>query len=789
MAGGDSKLNSPGEQGDNSGFPSGFFPLVWEEFSTLNTKPPRPAIARGEAFWMDGFIPFGPSNMRTLPGTGGNLTSFAAGVVVWFQFFNIFDTQYIVVLTTNGSLTQVDANTGMQTTIGNAGTILNPSTTIGFSQWGSQYLILAAAQENGYWLWDGTNLFTAGSFGPLVSVDNGGSNYTSNPTFTVQADTGFVSTGAFTAILENGSVQQVLVTNPGSGFTVDSIVAVTVQGGGSDNQAIADPINQAPQQTQGGVSQVIINNPGTGYTGRAFAIFTGGGGSGASASLAIQNGSITAVAIINAGQGYTSPPTIVVGDPGIPGTPAIPGGTGFSGFCNVNFGQITGITIHDGGSGYVSVPIVKIDGDGTGAIAIAQIAGGSVTNVLMQNMGHGYTRAVASFTGGNNAANITVQLMPFGVSGTTVETYQQRVWVANGAATSDTPPKNRVLYSAPQSPVDFGDGGGGFQQFDSFIRVGIHSLKQANGFLYLIADSSMNYLSNVQTASSSSSTTVATPITTFSNQNVDPQFGSPWQSSVQVFSRQIVMANTIGIFVSNGGAVEKISTPLDGFYASGPIFGQTADFSSAVASIFNIPVYMLLLPVIDTFTGVLVNKLLMWDGRRLFTTQQERNLAYIATRDLNSVLTAWGTDGTNIFELFAGPSTAFTKVAQSKLFSDPGYFMTKTSRSLSGMAQSFTLDEPITITIDNEFADGTGNAVVSVVPSPNGTWTNNGGTSGSWVNNSAQPGFFGGPGLTVFGPYPVGQSGRLTGFTIQTNASDLTMMSVMLSEQNYASNV
>jgi len=788
MAGGGSGLNSPGEQGDNSGFPTGFFPLVWEEFSTLNTKPPRPAIARGEAFWMDGFMPLGPGNMRTLPGSGGPLTIFNNGIV-WFQFFNIFDTEYVVVLTSDGELTQVNADTGVQVQMAVPGTILSPSTTIGFSQWGSQYLILAAAQENGYWLWDSTNLFTAGSFSPVVTVDNGGSNYTSSPTFTVQADTGFVSTGAFTAVIENGSVQQVLVTDPGAGFTVDSIVAVTVQGGGSDNQAIADPIDQTAQQTQGGVSEIIINNPGNGYTGRAFAVFTGGGGSGASASLAIQNGTITAVAIINAGQGYTSPPTIVVSDPGIPGSPSIPGGTGFSAFCNVNFGQITGITIHDGGSGYVSVPIVKIDGDGTGAVAIAQISAGSVTNVIMQNLGHGYTRAVASFTGGNNAANVTALLMPFGVSGTTVETYQGRVWVGNGASSSDTPPKNRVLFSAPQSPVDFGDGGGGFLSFDSFLRVGYHSLKQANGFLYLIGDSSMNYISNVQTSSSSSSTTVASAITTFSNQNVDPQFGSPWQSSVQVFSRQIVMANTIGIYVSNGGAVEKLSTPLDGFYQTGPIFGNTADFSSAVATIFGIPVYMLLLPVVDQFSGVLINKLLMWDGKHLFTSQQDRNMTYIATRDLNSVLTAWGTDGTNIFQLFAQPTTGFGKVAQSKLFSDPGYFMTKTSRSLSGMVQSYVLDDPITITIDNEFADGTDNAVVSVVPSPNGAWTNNGGASGSWVNNSAQPGFFGGPGLTVFGPYPVGQSGRLTGFSIITDASDLAMMSVMLSEQNYAPNV
>ena len=90
---------------------------------------------------------------------------------------------------------------------------------------------------------------------------------------------------------------------------------------------------------------------------------------------------------------------------------------------------------------------------------------------------------------------------------------------------------------------------------------------------------------------------------------------------------------------------------------------------------------MLLLPVFDQFMGTVVNKLLMYDGKRLFTSQQDRNMTYIATQEINSVLRAWGTDGTNFFELFQMPSTAFTKVIQSKLWATPGYYVTKTSRT------------------------------------------------------------------------------------------------------------
>jgi len=51
---------------------------------------------------------------------------------------------------------------------------------------------------------------------------------------------------------------------------------------------------------------------------------------------------------------------------------------------------------------------------------------------------------------------------------------------------------------------------------DSFLRVGFTQLKQTTEFLYLIADSSVELYSGVQTSGVS-------PITTFTNQNADPK--------------------------------------------------------------------------------------------------------------------------------------------------------------------------------------------------------------------------------------------------------------------------
>lgn len=781
-------ISLPGKPADTPGLPENFHPINFEKFETLNTKPSRPAIGAGEMFWCDGWFPIGPSNLRILPGIGPDIYTAPAGMtIVWFAFGNVGDVPYATVLLSDGSMIAVNLNTNATSTIMPAGTIASPSTVQGFTQFGSEELVFAKDQTNGYWLWDANNLFTAGGVGPEVSIANAGKNYTSLPTISFQT-TGSGTSATFVAEISNGAVTKITTTNPGTGFGVDDFINLYISGGGTDDSAIATPTVSV---NTGGVQEVVIVDGGHGYTSRTRVIFSAAPGSGASGAVSITNGAITAIAIINPGTGYAVPPTVSIDDPGIPGSPSIPGGSGGVAVCTVAFGQITSIGVNYGGTGYRAPPIVSIIGDGTGATAVAQMESGVVTAIIMQTYGQGYSKALVHFSGGNDGAEATTFLMPYGISGTASEVYQGRVWITNGGATASFPPRGRTIFSSAESAVDFGDNGGAFVSTDSFLRVGYHWLKQTNGFLYLGGDSSINYISGVQTSAPATTGGAASvPVTTFSNVNVDPQLGSPWPSSVQVFSRNIVFANTIGAFVSYGGAVSKASLPLDGFYFTGPIYSATANFSSAVANIFGIPVYMLLLPTIDQLTGQTVNKLLMWDGKKWFTSQQDRPLTYISTYEINSALTAWGTDGTHLFQLFAQPSTGFTKRVQSKLYADPAYWLTKTARSLTLVAQSYALDNPLTVFIDNENALGSGNAEITVTPSAGLlTWTNNVGQPIVWTNNANQPIVWGAPGLAVMGPYPVGQSGRMIGLTIETDASDLSLLSVMLSEQVYTANV
>lgn len=678
--------------------------------------------------------------------------------VVWFAFGNIANTTYCIILMSDGSLTVVNTGTAIGAQVMPPGTILNPSSIMGFAQWGSQYFLFAKDQTNGYWIYDGTNLYGSGTVGPIATLTDDGTAYTSTPTITVYGGSGTGVTA--TATLDNQSVSQVMITNPGTGFAIGDTAGMQFSGGGAGTTALATPAIE-----QGAVTGIQITNGGSGFQNIPGLVIDpppAGGHQAFAHVTEITGGVITGIAMDAFGFGYTTPPNVTTagGDP-LPGslTPIMVG-------VLVN-GSINTATVTDPGSQYFEAPQVLIFGDGEGAEATATVANGQVTGVSFTAGGSGYTKATIVLAGGNNGASGFITIMPFGVSGTAVETYGSRVWISNGAAVAQFPPPGRVIFSAAGTPVDFGDGGGAFLSNDSFLKVGYYALRQSNGFLYLIGDSSLNYVSGV--------TTSGTPaITTFNNQNVDPQLGSPWPNSVQVFSRNIVFANHLGIFVSYGGAVTKVSAPLDGFYTSVPETLGVIQPSGAVAEIFGIQVYMLLLPVIDQYTGQQVNKLLMWDGKLWWTSQQDVALTFVTTREFDSRLTAWGTDGNGIYPLFTTPSSAFQKVVRSKLWSNPSYINRKTIMQVHGIVyQDSTDTEAVTLFVDNESQSGSPNNGLTL--GVGGLiWTNNLGNPIVWNLSWSSPG------LSVFGPQAIGQVGRTVGLTLATYDPNLTIVSITL---------
>ena len=436
------------------------------------------------------------------------------------------------------------------------------------------------------------------------------------------------------------------------------------------------------------------------------------------------------------------------------------------------------VTVTNGGSGYSPTPTVTVSGgSGSGVVLQATVQGGIITTIAVLNPGSGYltgesvTVNISDPTGTSAAASMS--LMPFGVQGTAIEVYTSHVWIAQ-PSTPSVPAS--ITFSAPGDPGNFATsaGGGNFPLTDSFTRVNCVRLLQNNGFLWLICDSSISYISNVVTSGSGPITT------TFTNQNANPEVGTPWPTAVEVWGQYLVLANPFGVHVSTGGAIDKISEMLDGIYNTVPGFAGFSP-SSAKAIIFGKKTWMALVPVIDQVSGQQVNKLLMWAGKGWFTSQQDKNLIYIASQEINSVQTAYGTDGADIFPLFAQPSINFTKTVQSKLFAEPsGYLNTKTTSRLWGLAQYYSpLAPDLTISIDNEIGVAPQTVTVGGLTV---VWHTMSGAVMNWTIGSGAPMVWSisGTGIAVFPPTAVAQNGALLGLTVSTNAADMALLSLML---------
>lgn len=728
-----------------------------EDWGSLNTKALRPAIKPNEFSWNENFMPIGAGNLRTLWGEGSPLYTATGGKTIISHFpYNIGATSYLAVFLSDGSAVQVAVVGGAVTTIGPAATFYSGGDIPACSQYESKYLLIGSTvATNAYWVWDGASLFGAGTVAPQVVIQNSGSHYTSAPTVTAFGGSGSGST--YTATEAGGFVTAIKPTNPGSGYSGNptDYVQLIITGGGSDDQARA---HATVTSASGGVGEVSVTAGGTGYTSDVAVSFSGGGGSGAQAIVSTAtNGVIVAITVTNPGSGYTSPPTVAIA-----GT----GGTGATAIAQVIRGQITAITVDGGGTGYHGAPTVIITApdDVTfptiQAEATAQISGGVVTGITVTNSGAGYIHAGVNLFGGNNAANATINIMPFGLQATAIETYQDAVWTSVGT---------KMTFSASGSVSDFAtsDGGGSTPATDSFLRKQIVALRQANGFLYRLADSSINVITNVQTSASAT--------TTFNNSNVDAQVGTAWRDSVQSFGRAIVFANPNGVYAIYGGAAEKVSDALDGLFASATfnVGGSGVIPTASVATIFGIRVYMLLFTTTDRFSGDKRNILAMWDGQKWFIGTQLAVLTNISAQEINSILTAWGTDGTHLYPLFQTPSMSLSKAFQTKLVPGSGDHIYKQVNRAYVVAENNTDTAAVlTISLDTEAGVGT----QYIIPiSQLAIWIDASSQPVTWINNSSQIVTWGAAGLQVSG-FQTSAYGRMLGFTVTASAADLTMI-------------
>ena len=160
---------------------------------------------------------------------------------------------------------------------------------------------------------------------------------------------------------------------------------------------------------QGDSVYFSISNPGSGYTSESSIIIsiTGGGGIDASCSVGLQSGIITAINITNdGGSGYDSNDIISI----VSSSGGSTAGFGFSGKLILNSsGAISSIVILNGGSGYVSTDVVSISSSGSGATTSISLETNLVPVITFQDNGSGYTQVpTISITHGNGGSNLEI---------------------------------------------------------------------------------------------------------------------------------------------------------------------------------------------------------------------------------------------------------------------------------------------------------------------------------------------------------------------------------------------
>ena len=161
------------------------------------------------------------------------------------------------------------------------------------------------------------------------------------------------------AVINTGSISEIFLNNDGSGFSSAPLVSISTSPsglGGSNATAVAFTTSRANVTS---VEKILITNAGFGYTEAPTITFTGGGGTGAAATCSINTSSSGVIKYIvtDGGIGFGTAPTVTVSGGG---------GTGASGIASIGinntqgFNEVKSIFVTNSGQNYTSTPTVTI---------------------------------------------------------------------------------------------------------------------------------------------------------------------------------------------------------------------------------------------------------------------------------------------------------------------------------------------------------------------------------------------------------------------------------------------
>ena len=712
---------------------------VIKAFKSINTKANRTAIGEDEFSWIENVQPIGYGNLKVVPNSSTvTVTSGGpnwANTVDSLVSVNLNNVDYLLAFEQNGAAQYFNISTATMGNIASAGKF--STADVRAKQWKNDRIMIGDP-EKGLFTWDGSNLVTIGSVGQ-IGITNPGSGYTQAPAVIISApnETGGVQAQAVASVSNlAGSIVAVEITNIGTGYT--SVPVITIDPPSSSFGVTA----QAVATIQGGNVVVIsVTNPGSGYTAVPNVTITGGGGSSAAATAKLGTGIVSAISIIEAGSGYTSAPTVTITGGGGSGATAI------AGLISFRKGDVA-VLVTNSGTGYTSSPTVTISGGGgANANGIAIVAGGQITQVIMDNPGTGYTsNPTVSFSGGggSNAAAVAVAtIQPL----TDIATFQGRVWAAQGRT---------VFYSAAGTYNDFASvSAGNITIDDDVLHSNITSLTSANNFLYVFGENSINVFSDVRVNT--------TGQTLFTNTNVSASVGSRRNDAVFPYFRSLLFMNDYGIYALVGATTSKLSDALDGIF---PFIDFTKPVSGGQVLINNILCAAFNFYITGPVGSPRYVQAVFFDKKWFLTYQTDIKLLTSIAKAGGVFL--YGTNGSNLKQLYSDTTADISSYLATALMPMSDTIRTKQALKF-GIEATLSIGGTLNVTVDSEIGSSPVYVVSNFI-----TWYNNNNATISWINNSSQPiSWIGGTGYSLY-KSDAQQYGKYLGLTITSTSPGMT---------------
>jgi hypothetical protein len=205
--------------------------FVAKDFKGINSTNNRTAIGEGEFSWLENTQPIGFGNVRIVNAPDTIDTVTFANTVTYMASANIQTRSFCLpfnktALRSTSTLKTIRRATSPQPTP-------FPNSNVQIVQWKNER-ILIIDPANGYKTWDGTDLVSIGSIGSVTINDPGTGYSNANVSISAPDETGGEPAVGEVVLLSN-TVAQVILTEPGTGYTSPPTITINDPTGANAN--------------------------------------------------------------------------------------------------------------------------------------------------------------------------------------------------------------------------------------------------------------------------------------------------------------------------------------------------------------------------------------------------------------------------------------------------------------------------------------------------------------------------------------------------------------------------